>query len=47
MINCRYIIAINYGDVKGIFPYLSETGALMPEAGYFTLLISTQAILSK
>lgn len=39
------MIALSYSHIEAVFPYISDTGALPPEAGFFDQLMDIAAIL--
>lgn len=42
-----YLIALSYGHIEAFWPYISDTGALPPEAGFFDQLMDIAAILGE
>ncbi|KAJ6659974.1 hypothetical protein lerEdw1_018171 [Lerista edwardsae] len=40
-----YVIAVLYGHVQPVFPYISDTGATPPESGIFGFMINVSAFL--
>lgn len=42
-----YIIALSYGHIEAVWPYISDTGALPPEAGFFDQFMDIAAILGE
>ncbi|CAG2177552.1 unnamed protein product, partial [Oppiella nova] len=40
-----YVLAVSYGHVKPVFPYISDAGATHPEAAFFSILLYLEGFL--